>query len=346
MIQFRKSTIFDARWEGSYGIARMATEIQSRIFNGGNFLVPSWPSSPLSPVDAVARGVQLLASPGSIFYSPGFNPPLFQRQRAVFTLCDLIHLKVDGETGILQRLYYEHLVKPAVRDCFRVLTISEYSRQAILEWSGVGSEQIVNIGCGVGEEFFQPVSPWQPGYPYLLYIGARKPHKNLDRLLSAYAASTAARDIRLVLSGVPDAELLGMARQLGIADRLVFAGRIPDAELPAYYRGAVALLFPSTYEGFGLPPVEAMASGTVVLTSNTTSMPETVGDAALLVNPYSIEALQSGIDRVAFDVELRQRLSIAGPQQARRHNWDAVAGRVSAVLDDLKRSVQRGRSDS
>ncbi|MDP3295460.1 MAG: glycosyltransferase family 1 protein [Nevskia sp.] len=317
----------------------MTTEIRGRLFPEGSYLAPRWPVAPLSPLDPFVRGAQLLASRKALFYSPGFNPPAFAQQRAVFTICDLIHVRVPGEAGALKRTYYERLVKPAVHGCFRVLTISDYSRRDLLDWSGADPSQVVDVGCGVDEAFFAPVTAWQPGYPYFLYVGGRKLHKNLDRLLEAYSRSRAASEVRFVLSGKPDAHLMALANRLGVADRLVFAGHIPDSELASYYRGATALLFPSYFEGFGLPPVEAMAGGTPVLTSTATSLPEAVGDAALTADPFSVDSLRDGIDRLAFDSALRLRLQLAGPIQARRHSWDNVAAKVGTVLADLRASV-------
>lgn len=333
------SFIFDTRWEAPHGIGRMTTELHARLFPEDSYRAPRWPASPVSPIDPFVRGAQLLASRKALFYSPGFNPPVFARQRAVFTVCDLIHLRVSGEAGVLKRVYYERLVKPAVHSCFRVLTISDYSRRDLLDWSGADPSQVVDVGCGVDEAFFAPVTAWQPGYPYFLYVGARKPHKNLDRLLEAYARSKAASEVRFVLSGKPDTAIMALAGKLGVSDRLVFVGHIPDSELASYYRGATALLFPSYFEGFGLPPVEAMAGGTPVLTTTATSLPEAVGEAALTADPFSVDSLRDGIDRLAFDSALRQHLQIAGPIQARRHSWDKVAAKVQTVLAELRASV-------
>lgn len=331
--------IFDTRWEGTHGIGRVTSELRARLFPNGGYLSPRWPVSPVSPIDPFVRGAQLLASRNSVFYSPGFNPPVCAEERAVFTVHDLIHLRVPGGGGWLKQSYFERIVRPAISKGFRVLTVSEYSRNDLLTWSGAPETAVLNVGNGVDESFFEPVAAWKPGYPYVLYVGGRKLHKNLDRLLEAYAASRAASEIWLVLSGLPDSQLIAQAAKLGVADRLVFAGRIPDSELASYYRGAIALLFPSFFEGFGLPPVEAMAGGTPVLTSNATSLPEAVGDAALTVDPFSVEALRDGIDRLAFDSELRLRLQIAGPIQARRHSWDNVAAKVGCTLAELRASV-------
>lgn len=206
------SLLFDDRWSGAHGIGRMTDEISSRLFGGNSHRVPGWPTSPVSPIDPFVRGLQLLASPRTSFYSPGFNAPALARDRCVFTICDLIHLRIEGEAGALKRSYYEQLVKPAVSQCFRVLTISEYSRRDVLDWSGADPSQVVDVGCGVDEVFFAPAPPANLGFPYFLYVGARKPHKNLDRLLEAYAASRSAAEIKLVLSGRADAYMEGRAQ--------------------------------------------------------------------------------------------------------------------------------------
>jgi glycosyltransferase involved in cell wall biosynthesis len=113
---------------------------------------------------------------------------------------------------------------------------------------------------------------------------------------------------------------------------VVFADLIPDDQLPSYYRGAIALVFPTLYEGFGLPPLEAMASGTPVVTSSTTSLPEVVGDAAILVDPSSVEAIADSIERVVADSELRQALIVRGLEQAKRFTWGDTAARVQHIL--------------
>ena len=331
---------FDARWSGAHGIGRMTREIALRLFPAEMPPSPRWPASPVNPIDPFVRGAQLLGSPRSVFYSPGFNAPVAGRSRSVFTICDLIHLRVAEESSALKRAYYEQLVKPAVSQSFKVLTISDYSRRDVLDWSGADPAQVVDIGCGVDDVFFAPTESQQPGFPYLLYIGARKPHKNLDRLLQAFAASKAASGLKLVLSGAPDAGFESRVAALGLGGRVHYAGRIPDADLPGWYRGATALLFPSLFEGFGLPPVEAMAGGTPALVANTTSLPEAVGDAAVLVEAESVESIRDGIDRIVFDSALRARLHTAGPVQARRHSWDAVAARVRGVLDALQGTVR------
>ena len=116
-----------------------------------------------------------------------------------------------------------------------------------------------------------------------------------------------------------------MIAELGISNQIMFTGFISDSELPSYYKGAIALLFPSLYEGFGLPAIEAMACGTPVLTSNITSLPEVVGDCGILIDPYNVEAITKGINTMYANKELRHKLSIEGKKRSKAFDWDKTA---------------------
>jgi glycosyltransferase involved in cell wall biosynthesis len=139
-------------------------------------------------------------------------------------------------------------------------------------------------------------------------------------------------DLKLLLSGTPTPDILEEIRRLGLVDRVQFTGFIQDQDLPAYYRGAVALMFPSLYEGFGLPPIEAMACGIPVLTANVTSLPEVVGDAALFVNPYDVAEIAAGIERIVNDGALRSDLITRGFHQAQKYRWSDTIEKTYEVL--------------
>ncbi|WP_019587347.1 glycosyltransferase family 4 protein [Deinococcus apachensis] len=319
----------DARWMGPHGIGRFAREVLGRL-DGVPLSVPLAPTHPLDPL---ATHLALRRTRPALHFTPGFNPPLASPVPLVFTVHDLIHLDVPEEAGWTRRLYYDRVVRPALHHAARVLTVSEASRQRLLEWGGVPETQVVVVGNGVGPNFTPDGDVHQPGYPYLLYVGNRKPHKNVPRLLRAFAA-LGLPELRLVLSGPPDAETAHLALSLGVYDRVVFSGLIPEEELPAYYRGASALAFPSLYEGFGLPAAEAMACGVPVVTSTTTSLPEIVGDAAILVDPRDMDAIRDGLHRAVTDQSLRANLRSRSLRRAATFNWDRAAERVQAVLQD------------
>jgi glycosyltransferase involved in cell wall biosynthesis len=336
----RPEVLLDARWLRSggrrnvRGLARVAQEVASRLppferLDGGLPLLH--PAEPLWLTATLAR-----RRPG-VFYSPGFNAPPTCPVPFVFTLFDLIHLHVPEESGAGKRLYYRLHVKPAVRRARAVLTGSEYSRAQIAEWSGVDPERVVVIGAAAGDAFTPEGEVHHAGFPYLLYVGNYKPHKNLARLVRAFAGLRHDTSLRLVLAGPAEPELLGLAQTVGVADRLVFLAQVPDERLPALYRGAVALVFPSLHEGFGLPPLEAMACGTPVVSSTATSLPEVVGAAAVAVDPFDVESIAAGIDAVVGDERLRRELSARGLEQAARFSWDETARRT---LQALHRKVQ------
>ena len=189
------------------------------------------------------------------------------------------------------------------------------------------------MGNGVDYPFVPFGPAHNAGGPYLLYVGSRKANKNLPRLLRAFAVSGVYRDIRLVLSGSPSEDLMSQVRRLGLTDKVTFAAASSSQSLAELYRGAHAFLFVSFYEGFGLPPLEAMACGTPVLTSNICSMPEVVGDAGLLVDPYDVDAIADGIRRITEGTDLRTELKQKGLARARKFSWDQTACKTRQVLE-------------
>jgi glycosyltransferase involved in cell wall biosynthesis len=244
----------------------------------------------------------------------------------------LIHLHVEEYRSAGRRLYYALHVKPAIKRARAVLTGSNYSRSTILEWTGVDAERVVVTGAAAGEGFTPIGETHRPGYPYLLYVGNRKPHKNLARLVSALARVEERAALRLVLSGPAEQDLITLARSVGVDDRIEFLGNVPEEKLPALYRGAIAFVFPSLYEGFGLPPVEAMACGTPVVSSLATSLAEVVGDAAVAIDPFDVDSIAAGIDKVVGDDQLRRELRSRGFAQAARFSWDDTAQRTWTAL--------------
>jgi glycosyltransferase involved in cell wall biosynthesis len=219
-----------------------------------------------------------------------------------------------------------------------VLTVSEFSKQEILEWAGLPEEKVLVVGNGVGSEFSPEGKRHVPGYPYLFYVGNLKPHKNLQRLLEAFARSGLSGEVRLLCTGNLDESSLRLIRDKGLDNCVIFKGIIPDEELPAYYRGALALVFPSLYEGFGLPALEAMACGTPVVTSGITALPEVVGDAAVVVDPYDVESIVWGIRRVVEDSTLREELRRKGLERAKQFSWDRTAELIWKVLQEASGS--------
>ncbi len=268
-----------------------------------------------------------------MYFSPGFNPPPLSGAPVVFTIHDLIQIDVADVATPAKRLYFECIVRPACRRAARVLTVSEYSRTRILEWSGAPPEHVVNVGNGVSAEF-QPDGPrHEPGFPYLLYVGNFRPHKNLGRLFEAFARAHCP-GLRLIVVADPPRDIEERLHRLRIADRTSFIRSISDEALAALYRGALALVLPSLVEGFGLTALEAMACGTPAIVSNTAALPEVAGDAALYIDPLDPECLSSAIECAADSPALRESLRTRGLERAKQFSWDRVAGRVLDILED------------
>ena len=324
--------LIDDRWIGPNGIGRYAREVTDR-FSLERVSVTGlgkvWPiKSPLTPIYLSGAITRLRPD---IFWSPGFIPPAISRIPFVITIHDLIHLQFGSQA---QKLYYNSVIRPLSKKAFRIVTVSEYSRREIINWTGLNEDQVAVALNGVSSQFTVDGPRLNVGRPYLLYVGNRRKHKNLDRMVRAFAASQISQDIVLALSGDPDGQLVTLAKQVGVADRLLFLGKVDDKDLSSVYRGALGLVFVSLYEGFGLPTLEAMSCGTPVLTSNITASVEIAGDAAICVDPYNIDDIAQGIDRLINDVELRKALHTAGIERARTFTWGRTAGIVWDVLRD------------
>ena len=324
-------TLFsDARWVGPHGIGRFAKEVLSAL--------PATPvvvaGKPSDPVDCVRLALAMHRSgarASDAFFSPGYNAPLHCRAELFFTIHDLNHIDRPENASRMKSLYYEHVMRPACRRATRVLTVSEFSRQRIIEWSGVADDHVVNVGNGVDTAFNTAAAPWRPGYAYVLCVGNRKEHKNEARVLRAFARLEDGA-LKLVFTGESTPQLVALAASVGVTERVVFAGRVPEQALPGLYAGAAMLMFPSLYEGFGLPVVEAFACGVPVVTSATTSLPEIAGSAALLVDPLSESEITAAGNRILTEPTLRERLRQDGLVRARHFTWPRAVERTRQAL--------------
>ena len=258
--------------------------------------------------------------------APGTRGP------AVVTIHDLSFERDPRLMSRRDRFFFRTMVPRSVRRADRVLAVSERTRDDLVELYGIDESKIVVTPNGV-DPVFSPEGARRNGPPYALFVGAL--HVRKDPTAAIEALALISEDLKLVFAG-PDKGAGAEARQardrLGLGDRVEFAGHVAKEELPALYRGAACLVLPSRYEGFGLPVVEAMASGTPVVASNAGALPEIAGGAAILVEPGDPAALAEGIERAVAD---RDRLVRAGLERARQFSWTETALKTLDVYREL-----------
>jgi glycosyltransferase involved in cell wall biosynthesis len=319
----------DQRWIGDHGIGRFARH----VLQGLDYHPVPLSGHPAAPLDAwrLARGLSGLTR-NDLFFSPGYNTPLYHTVPFVFTIHDLSHVYCPENTSPLIRLYYSTIMKRACHRAASIFTVSEFTRRQIVEWAGVTGEKVQNVGCGVDVAYAPIGNTYGYSLPYLLCVSNRKRHKNEFKTVEAFARSRLVQEVHLLFTGDPTDELNEHIRHHGLSGNVHFAGGVPEAKLPALYRGAQALVFVSLYEGFGLPILEAMACGVPVVTSNVTAMPEVAGDAALLVDPTSVEEIAEAMMQIVGDDSIRRQLREKGLARAERFSWSKTAGRVREIL--------------
>jgi glycosyltransferase involved in cell wall biosynthesis len=321
----------DQRWIGEHGIGRFARHVLS----GLDFHPVPLRTSPSAALDGLflARALRPLTRQ-DLFFSPGYNTPLFCRAPFLFTIHDLTHIQCPETRTAHLQIYYATVMKRACHRAARILTVSEFTKKQIVAWSKVVPEKVVNVGNGV-DPAYQPVGDsYGFPFPYLLSVSNRKPHKNELRIVEGFGRASLNSQTRLVFTGDPTPALSRCIERNQLRSRVHFVGTVPEPRMPSLYRGAAALIFPSLYEGFGLPIVEAMACGTPVVTSNTTAMPETAGEAALLVDPRSVEQIAKAIEQIVGDDSMRQRMRERGIARAAQFLWQTAYSRVERLLAD------------
>jgi glycosyltransferase involved in cell wall biosynthesis len=240
------------------------------------------------------------------------------------------------------------LMRVSARKALKIIAISENTKKDIMDCFGIEDEKIRVIYLGVDRQFSpQPdpneadvLSKYNLPSGYILNVGTLEPRKNLLRLINAYkmVASTREPVPKLVIvgwQGWRNEDLGKLVRESGLADQVVLVGYVPDDDLPTLYRNATVFVYPSLYEGFGLPPLEAMACGTPVITSNVSSIPEVVGDAGILIDPYNTTEIARAIASVLNNEELRESLRTSGLVRSRLFNWDKTARETLKLYQEV-----------
>jgi glycosyltransferase involved in cell wall biosynthesis len=276
--------------------------------------------------------------------------PCGVRGKKVVTIYDLTHKVYPKTMDPAQKRFMDRNFILSMRRADKIATISEFSKGEIIKYFAVEPSKIIVIPCAVNTDSYFPIKDqetlaknkkkYSVTGEYFLYLGTLEPRKNIGGLIDAY---------HLLKQKVPDAPrlLLGgkkgwlyepifkKVKTLDLEKEVVFLGYVPDEDVAPLMCGALAFVFPSLYEGFGMPPLEAMACGVPVLTSNCSSLPEVTGDAALLVNPLDTEEIAAGMEHLLIDKRLRGELSRKGLERVKQFTWERAASLTIEMYKSL-----------
>ncbi len=270
---------------------------------------------------------------GHLLFSPIPEIPLYSRIPSIVTLYDFIPYRFFKPRTPLYR-YYQHYIPRVLNQCKHIITISEATANDAMEFCGIAANKISVIPLAYDDKNFRFLD--LPTQNYVLYLGRPDIYKNLDRALRAFAQVPNHQEYEFWIAGPNDPRytpvIEAIAWDLGIKIKIL--DYVPYRELPILINHAIALVFPSLWEGFGLPILEAMACGTPVITSNTSSMPEVAGDAAILVDPTNVGEIASAIGSVINSNEIRKDLRDRGLQRAKHFSWNTTGAQTAAVITE------------
>ncbi len=291
----------------------------------------------------------------NLVHAMAFVSPVVGVIPAVITVHDLSFLRFPDRFRPANRLYLSTLTRLSCRRARRVIAVSQATADEVVRLLGVETERIDVVPHGVQREHFRPIAAdrvaafrREKGLPerFFLFLGTLEPRKNLVTLVEAFARTEAMRQgIRLVIAGGKGwyyQEIFSRVEELDLVDAVRFTGFVPDAELPLWYNAATVFVYPSLYEGFGMPLLEAMACGTPVIASDASCLPEVVGDAGLLVPPQDVEGLARDLDHLLANADLQADLSQRGSARAASYTWEAAA---IATVASYRRALEADRAE-
>jgi hypothetical protein len=283
-----------------------------------------------------------------IFLTPYFKSSYFLSANLVLIINDLIPLLFPEELGFFKRHYFRSMWRIAARRAKRVMTISQNSKDDIVKVLKVSPDKIKVVHLAVEERFMSldvRVEEIRRKYSlpeeFIFYVGNLSPHKNIQGLVKAYKTlpEMLRQKYKLVIAASKKTKYLAdiekVIREMELSAEVFFTGFIEEKDLPAVYRMSELFVFPSLYEGFGLPPLEAMASGCPVVSSNTSSLPEVLGNAALLFNPYDVEEMSSAMGKMLEDEDLRNKFRQKGRERAKIFAPEKMTEEIVFLLESI-----------
>lgn len=289
-----------------------------------------------------------------ILHQPCFSAPIFYRGKVIVTIHDIIAILYGKDIPFYSRMFFSKIMPYSYHRADKIITISEHTKNDIIKYLKIPQDKIKVIYSAAGDEFFsQPVGglsvlnhkieavkkKYKISGKYLIHIGTLNPRKNLSFLIKVFSQVIKQfPDYQLVITGKKGWYYQGLfdsVKELGLESKVIFTGYIEDKEKPLLYKGATIFVFPSLYEGFGLPPLEAMASGCPVISSNTSSLPEILGSAGILLSPSDELAWVRSIKSVLSDKKIQNNLSKQGILQAKKFSWEKTARETLEVYEEV-----------
>lgn len=276
--------------------------------------------------------------------------PPFVKGKVVTIIHDMVSMDCPETMSFKTKMLLKLTLKKSCNRADKIITVSEFSKKQIMKHLNIDKNKIEVIQWGVDlnifntdynkEEIYKSCKKYKIDNEYFLYLGTLEPRKNVERLIKAYYLYyTKFKDIPyLVIAGQKGwlyNDIFNTVKELNIEHKVIFTGYVDDEDVPKIISGAKIFVFPSIYEGFGLPPLEAMACGIPVITSNISSLPEVVGDCALLVNPFSVEDISSNLEKLNSDNDLQKELSKKGIEQASKFTWDNCERTLNEIYKSL-----------
>lgn len=271
----------------------------------------------------------------NVLFVPAHTLPIIRKPglKTVITVHDLGSEYLPATHQLKQRLYLSYMQRKQLNEVSKIIAVSHATKKDLVKKIGINPEKIKVIYEGYDQKLFKPVKGDRG--EYFLFVGTVQPRKNLVRLIQAFSQVILYEKLLIVgQKGWLSDEIYKLPKKLGIEDRVKFLGYVAEKDLPALYSGAIALVFPSLYEGFGLPILEAQACGCPVITSNVSSMPEVAGKRAILVDPYDVDNIIEGMERVKRKGE-REKLIKLGYENVKRFSWEKCARQTLKVLESV-----------
>ena len=281
-----------------------------------------------------------------VFHSPHYTIPLKCRIPTVTTFHDMTffsHPEVHERSKVI---FFQRMIRLAADRASAIIAVSESTKKDTVRFLGLPEDRIDVVYEGVDTDFYHPLGetdglePVRAKYglekDFILFVGTLEPRKNIAGVIEAFSkvVREAKKEYNLVVAGTKGwnyQSVFELVQRLNIEQEVIFTGYVPEEELPRLFNAASVFVYPSFYEGFGIPPLEAMACGTPVVTSSISSLPEVVGDAGLLVDPNSSDAIADAILRILTDDGLRRELTKKGVERAKLFSWQKAADETLAI---------------